>query len=266
MLLEQRLTHADHVHHREDAGLLVVGLLDLAVIREQARHVRRAAERRGPARRHQRVDLAGLQHRGERLALGYLLQLDAGRQIERDLLDAPRFFQAAVAPAHRRGRHAVFVLEDAADPHRRGHLKFRHADHLALQIGGRADALRRVDVDAGVPEHAAHEHRHRAVLQRRAAVARERHGAAIGAERQFAGVELREFQRAEERLLHGQRKIIHVAAFDLHAPVHDGARAVVVPAGDGDREVGHSTSLFQSSSRPERARLARSRSGGIVRR
>ena len=59
------------------------------------------------------------------------------------------------------GRDAVVVLQDAADPHRRGHLVLGHADALADQVLRLADAALRRDEDARMAEEARREHRDR---------------------------------------------------------------------------------------------------------
>jgi hypothetical protein len=109
----------------------------------------------------QRVDLAIGQHPRQRLAGTDRPQMEALRQIELQLLVAPRLLLAPGVIGDAGGIDAVLVGQDAANPHRRGHLVFRHADALAHQVLRALDPAFRRDEDATVAEQARREHRDR---------------------------------------------------------------------------------------------------------
>src|SRR5947209_10577417 len=136
MLFNQRTAHADHVHDREMAALAEVVFGGCHRLGPEPADVRLALlEARWRARSDERVDLAGFQHCVERLALRRRIELDLGRQVDRDLLDAPRLLKASSNPVDVRRLHTVLILEQGARPDTRGELIFGYAYLAALQIG-----------------------------------------------------------------------------------------------------------------------------------
>ena len=88
------------------------------------------------------------------------LELPAGIRVNR--IPPDRTLSAMLAAgeiADAGGIDAVFVGEDAADPDRRGHLVFGHAEALADQVLRLADAALGRDEDAGVAEETRREDR-----------------------------------------------------------------------------------------------------------
>src|SRR5207245_8772860 len=153
MLFRQRAPHADDVHDREHLRAPEIILLYRAEVREEARDVWRAAQKAGRrARADHAIELAGLEHRGQRLFLRDRLEVYFRRQLERRTLLAAGILDAAAAPAHIAHVHAVLVVQDAADPDVRGDLVFRQAERRDLQVLPPPDAAIGADVDAGVPE------------------------------------------------------------------------------------------------------------------
>src|SRR5215469_3726319 len=151
MPLHKRTADADRVHDRKNAGLAEVSFFRGWIIREQAPHMRRAAqEAGGRPRAHQRVELACGQHVGERAMRGDRLEVDVRRQADRGALVAAGVLETAAAPANIRWHDAVFVLQDAAHPDVGGDLIFGHADGLALEVLRAGDAAVGADIDAAV--------------------------------------------------------------------------------------------------------------------
>jgi hypothetical protein len=146
MLFEQRPADADHMHDRKHAGPFEVSLFRRAIVRKQASHCRITAEAGRRQGRNQAVDPAVVEMLRKRLARWKRPQLDFRRQCQGDPRLAAGLLQPAAAPLHIGGAHPVFVLQDAAYPHRCGHRVFRHADHLATQIIRTLDAAVAADV------------------------------------------------------------------------------------------------------------------------
>src|SRR5689334_8106298 len=235
MLLVDAALDGDRVHYREDPRLAVVRLLDLHVDLELALHPPAAGMvGRGHARGVESVDLAVAQHRRERVGLADLRHLDARRQLDLELLGAVGLLLAALVVRLAVHRHAVLVLQDAADPHRCGHLVLGVADLAAHEVLRLLDLRLRVHVDARVAEEARREHRDRdempLVLEERDRVRRQRH---------LRHVELAVPQHAKEGLLDGHVEVREVDAVGLDAALEQAARAVVVPATEGEPEPGH---------------------------
>jgi len=137
---------------------------------------------------------------------------------------------------------AVFVLQDAAHPYDGGDLVFRKADGLADEVPRRLDAAVGADIDAGMAEDARDESGY-ADVRGFAGIG----DSQIGAEGELADVELLVAEGAEKHLLGLERDVGDVAALHRHAAVLQRAGAVIIAAGDGDRDLnGHR--LFLSCS------------------
>ena len=160
----------------------------------------------------------------------------------------PGLFEPAVAPLHLGGANAVLVLQNAADPYRRGHLVFGNADHLAAQVLRALDAAVGSDIDRRVTEQPRRKHRDADI--RASAL---RHQVHRVRQRQFGDVELLVAEGAVERFLRRHRTADRLAAIDADRPVEDRACPVVIDAGDADCQFRHSLSL---------AGLARNSSAG----
>ena len=228
----------DGVHDREDAGLAEIGALDLHEILEQAPHLAVAPlVGRRLARGIERVDLARAQHRGQGLVRPDPLDPDVGRQVELQLLRAIGRFLPAGEIRDVIDLHAVLVRQDAADPDRSGHLILGAADPLALEVGGLADAGRRVHIDRRMAEEARWEHRNgdegARLLEAGDDVRRQRH---------LGDIELAMPQHAEEGLFDRHVEIDEVDAVRHHALVHQRAGAIVVPA--AERQAKHVSRSF----------------------
>src|SRR5712691_5085394 len=239
VLLDEGFTDSHQVHDREKAGLLKVGLLRLARVREQARDVRLAGkERRRRARREQGIELAGLEHADQRLVRTDRLQVEAPDRLERRALLPSRLLLSAAAPVDVRGKDAVFVLHHPPHPDHGGDLILGQADAFALEIRRGPDARVGADVDAGMAKNAGYEGGNADV------------GAGAGGdrpdvagERELRDVEFLEAERAVENLLRIKRQIGDRAAFHLDTTIQDGSRAVIVSARDRYRHIDHHASL-----------------------
>ena len=151
------------------AGLAVIGELFVAIIRKQPRHARILFE--------ERADEIGMQQRVD-LAVGqHLLDGSVMRQAHdlepRGAVEIDRLVELA-EPLDGFERHAVFVLENAAQPDQRGRLKLLEADLASGQVGRLADAFRRIDEHEAVAEAAMQKHRNR--VDRHALIARDEIG------------------------------------------------------------------------------------------
>lgn len=224
--------------------VFLVGLLDLDVVLEQARHLAAlaGAVAGGHARGIERVDLARGEHRRQSLRGADRLHADVRRQVELQLLVAPRLLLAAGVIAHRIDRHAVLVLQDAADPGRRGHLVLGTADLPADQVLRRADACRSIHIYAAMTKHARREHRDR---DKRPLGPRERNR--VGRERHLGDVELAVAQHAKEGLLDRQVAADQVDSVGLHAAVEERLGAIVVPAGERQFQLGQGPFLREKA-------------------
>jgi hypothetical protein len=178
------------------------------------------------ARPDQRIDAALGQHGGDRRAGRGVLHAQPGRQVEADLLDPPRLLVAAAHPGDVGGRDTVLLLQDGARPHVRGQLVFRHADALALEIRGRADAVG-ADIDRGMAEGARGKDRHADI----GAIALGRLDGEA-AERQLADVEIGVAEGAEEDLLGLESHEDRLHAVDPDSAVDQRANPVIVADGD----------------------------------
>ncbi len=98
------------------------------------------------------LDLALGQHVRQRFVGRDGAHAEFRRQVQRDLLLAAGILLAAGEILDAGGIDAVFVLQNAALPHRRGELIFRNADALADQILGLGDAALGGDEDAVMAE------------------------------------------------------------------------------------------------------------------
>src|SRR5581483_1023272 len=146
----------DHaMHRREDFCFFPVGDFFILIVLEQAGYQRMPLEeRRGSARGNDRVELTGDQHVVERLIGGDRRQPNLWWQLELELFDTSGLVETTIEPFDVLWADAVFVLQNATNPKRRRHLIFGYADLLSTQVVGRADPGARIDVNAGVPEHA----------------------------------------------------------------------------------------------------------------
>ena len=117
---------------------------------------------------------------------------------------------------------------------------------LPLEVGRALDAAVAADIDRRMPEHARQEHRHRDI-GRVAARQRDQERA----EADLGHLELAMEVGALEAFLDRHGEVIDVAALDRHAAVDQGAHAVVVPGGDGDRQSAHAGSVWLSHYRPK---------------
>src|SRR5262249_32646151 len=111
------------------------------------------------------------------------------------------------------------------------------ADALAAQVSRRADAGVHANVDAGMPEQPRHEGGDAHIGRRPG-----RDGAHVARERKLRDVEFLVAERAEKNFLGIERQIRDGAALDLHPAVADGARAVVISAGNRYRHLDHGAS------------------------
>src|SRR5882762_4841289 len=180
------------------------------------------------------VELAVGDHLRERLLGTDAPHLEFRRQIERDLFFAAGLFLASGPVLAARGVDAVLVLQDSANPYGRGHLVLRHADSLAGELLRLADAARRADENARMPEKARWKERDG---DEGRVLPHERH--AIGGQRHLRRVELAVAQHPEKRLLDEEFVIDEVDALGTHAAVGERASTIVVPAGEGELESRH---------------------------
>ena len=227
----------DHhrVHDREDLRPAEVVALDRDVVLEQPPH--RAGPRRERRRRARGVS-ASISPSASICAsvcVGPIrVDADRRRQVELDLLVAPRLLDAAGEVLDARRIDAVLVLQDAADPDRRRHLVFGHADALAGEVLGSRMPL--------FAETKMHEWRKirdgkTGIAMNGAIVAPQRHR--VRRQRHLGHVEFAVPQHAEERLLDVELEILEVDAVGPHAAVGERARAVVVPAGQREAQARH---------------------------
>src|SRR5262249_31061728 len=107
-------------------------------------------------------------------------------------------------------------------------------DVFPFQLVWRPEACAAAHVGAGMPKDFGECDRHR--HERAFAAAFERR---VGGKREFGYVELFFVQHALERLARPQDLDVEVNALGLHAPVDQRPRAVVVPTGERELEVGH---------------------------
>ena len=136
IFLDQRAADADGVHDRKQPGLLEIGLLDRRIIRKQPADIRRAAQkaaRRPRARAAPSISPFASMSEIERSA-GTGLKVDLRRQRDLGALLAAGLFQSAAPPFDVARLDAVFLLQHAAHPDIGGHLVFRQADRLALEV------------------------------------------------------------------------------------------------------------------------------------
>ncbi len=148
------LLHRDDVHDRPDLGAGVVLLVHLQKVGKQPMDVgmalQEAVRRPGDDGA---VDLAG----GEQLAEGLVGDagdLDAGWQVELDLLDAAGLVGAGLIPVHLRQLDADLVVEPAAHVDRRCVGPFRRTDALAPEVVDGLDAAVPVYVERREAKHA----------------------------------------------------------------------------------------------------------------
>ena len=218
------------MHDREDPGLAEIGLLGLAVVREQTGDMLMPFDEAGrPPRRHQRIDFTSGQQFRQRCVVPRR-QRKAVRQVQGKLVATSGDFQAALNPLHVLDRDAVFVAQEPPEPHDGGHLIFGDADALSTQVLRTVDAAVGADIDRRVAEHPRQEHRDR-YIGRDPARQRDQ----IRTEPDFGDLELAMKEGAFEAFLDRHGEMIDGAALDRHPPVLQRARAIVVPGRDRQR-------------------------------
>jgi hypothetical protein len=167
---------------------------------------------------HHRVELA-LDHHGAEVGLDrHRMHDDAGRRLEAGGAAMAVRGGPLHPPFHVLRSDAPLVLQRAARPQRRGLLILRHADALALEVGGR--------LDAGVAPH--HRQPDEAVVAVRQRHHQRRH-------RHLADVEVAELELAPEDLRRMRRRDHEVDAVDRDAAVDDRPGARI--GGEADAEL-----------------------------
>ena len=254
--------HGDRVHDREDLGLAVIGLLDLLEVRPQPLAIGRTIQENfRQVDREQCVDFARLHHGFKRLAVWQEFEADARRRCEGNQRRLRGRVEPAHEPAHLMRCHAIFVLDHALHEHGRRRAPLRGADAFSPQVLRLFDAGARADVDARMTEDLRHGNRQRA----KAGVATAQK-AGVGGQRQFRSVELLVFQHARKHHARPQHLDLEVYAMGPDAPVDERAGAVIVPAREGELEIGHADT-FRSSLRAKRSNPSkRPSSDGLPRR
>src|SRR5712692_7949433 len=231
---------ADHhgVHDRKDPRAAVIVMLDLLVVWKQPHDVRRAAlEAFGNVERKKGHELARGHYACERFPRREKIDLEVGWKIERQQRALRWRIEVANEPMDVVGSDAVVVLQHALDEDEPGRAVLRGADALALEVLRRADVGARPHVHGVMPEDLRQRDgdRHKRAL----ALALEAH---IRRERHFRDVEFLRLQHAGERLARPHHLDVEVDAVRLHAPVHEWAGTIVVPAGEREWKIGHRVS------------------------
>ena len=229
------LAQHHRVHDRQNARAAVIIPLDLFIIREQPRDRRRAfVKQLRDVERQQRVELTCRKHPLQRLPSGEEIEPDVVRQIERDQRRLDEAVEPAHEPVHVLRLDAVIVLQHAAHEDEAGRAPLRRADAFTLEVLRRVDAGAAAHVDAGMTEHFGERDRHR--HERAIAAAFERR---VGGKRKLGDLKLLVVEHALERLTRTQDLDVEIDALRLHAPVDQRPRAIVIPAGEGELEIGH---------------------------
>ena len=177
-----------------------------------------------------RIELAGEHHRADVLVIRNGVDDDARRRLEAGRA-AVAFFRRTFHPVFHVLRHdAEFMLQHAARPQRRGLLILRHANPLALEVGGLFDAGFAADQDGGVVKSPRRENRHAdepvVASRRRDQEGRNRH---------LGRAEFGEAELPPEQFGRMQNGRNEVDAVRLHPAVEDRPGARVV--GDADAEL-----------------------------
>ena len=175
-----------------------------------------------------------LQHARQRLVVGNLPQVDSRPQVDGRALAAPRFLDAAPAPADLLGTDAMLVLQDAPDPDIGRDLVLRHADDPAAQVLGRGNAPVGPHIDARLAEHARDERRYGDIV---VVAPRRRHH--VAAHRDLGHVELAIAEGAVERFFRFEGDGGDLAALDGRPPIEQGAGTVIAAAGETDTQGVH---------------------------
>src|SRR2546428_5011833 len=254
----------DGVHDRENAGLAIIRAFDGNVIFEQP------LDGTGPAPKCRwyacgvhRIDFSVGDHPRERLRRSDTRDLELRRQIELELLLATGLLLASDAVFDAGRIDAVLVLQNPANPYWRGHLVFGRGDALADQLLRLLDSTPGGNEDARMAEEPRGKHWDRDEC---GIFARDRHG--IRGKRHLGDVEFAVPQHAEERLLDMLVQIDKLDAFGLDAAVGERARAVVIPAGQGQPQLAQIDSPKRRGiipgSRPTRSRPSGHLSGRPV--
>jgi len=206
MVVSQTAPDTQHMHDRKDAGSSEPGLGLGHAIGEQPVDVRMAlAVAARPARTDETVDVTFGQHGVQGAARWCLLQANAVRKFQSNLLRPPWGFHAASDPDDVFRCHSV-VSKDRPRPHIGCELILGNSDAPAFEVFGFLDAPVSPDIDRGMSERTAEEHRYGYVRWVRPC---QRY--AIGAERKLADIAGAVAKGVEE---HFFRRLQHDDRFD----------------------------------------------------
>ena len=223
------------MHDRKNPGAAVIVLLPLVVVGKQLHDVRVAGHGVGQAGADGGRDLARVDEIAERLAAG--IGLDRDRPGEREpgrMAVRLGLVHGALEPSHLRQIDSAIVLQHAANEDRGRHRIKRHPDALAGEIRRRADHPA-IDRDIAVAEHARREHRQR----HERAVAGGEAGDVLGA-RHLRSIELQRARHPIENLARAvDGEEVEIDPLGLHLLGVERQHAVVEPAGESDRKLGH---------------------------
>src|SRR5215467_6509735 len=184
--------------------------------------------------RKKRIELARFEHGLECASLAQEIDLDRFGQVQRQQRALGRCIETADEPVDVVRRNAVVVRQHAFHEHEPARAVLGCADALALEILRDADAGARPHIDAVVAKNLRQGDRDRD--ERTVALALE---ADVGGERHLRDVELAFLQHARERLARAHHLDVEIDAGRLDAAVHQRTAAVIVPAGERQRKVGH---------------------------
>src|SRR5580700_193239 len=227
MLFVQFTADDDGVHDREDFCALVIFALHRFVILEQEADALRALRNAGrSSRRVNGVDFSVAKHLGKGVVLGNIFQANFRRQGNGLFFGSTRRFFAATEIRDAGNRDMVFVAQNAANPYAGGQLIFRIADALSDQVLRLADAAVAIDEDAGVPERPGRKNRDGDKGPRIA-----KQGKRVGGERHFGDVKFLVADHPKKSFLYRDVDVGQVDPVDGNALFEQGARAVIIPAG-----------------------------------
>ena len=211
----------DHqgVHDGKNAGSAEIVALDVErLLEEPPHHCTTPPKSRGRPGRDQRVDLSTLQHLRQRAVRGREAHGDSHRLGGLEW-NATGLFEPALHPFNVGRAHSVVVCQDAARPHRGGHLVLGYTDPFATKVLRAADARALVDEDARLSEEARRKNRDRDEVVGAATAAHY-----IPAQRELRCVELAVLSHAPEDFLHAQHDVGQVDALCPDPTVAEGLR------------------------------------------